>query len=98
MSWDQSLDFRGQCLYPPAEGATLEEKLYALGQGLQYCEGVAGSHDVPTGDFQLAGELIKLIPTLFDKIAHGEAGHRSWLEEAIENHFTGKPMPEYRAK
>lgn len=93
-----SLDFQRQCLFPPADGATFEERINALTQGLDYCRGVAGSHDCPTGDFELATELVKLIPELFAKIAHGEPGHRRWLEEAIENHFTGKPMPEYIAK
>lgn len=45
-----------------------------------------------------ADELIKRIPELFDKIAHGEPGHREWLKLAIEAHFLGLPMPEYVAK
>ena len=45
-----------------------------------------------------ADELIERIPQLFDKIAHGEAGHREWLKKAIEAHFLGEPMPEYVAK
>lgn len=45
-----------------------------------------------------ADELIERIPQLFDKIAHGEPGHREWLKKAIEAHFLGEPMPEYVAK
>ncbi|MNG46917.1 hypothetical protein D3C79_47810 [compost metagenome] len=93
-----TLDFQGKCLYPPADNATLKEKLHALGVGLEDMTNTAEGHDIPTGDFRLAAEVIKLIPELFSKIAHGESGHRQWLEEAIENHFTGKPMPEYKAK
>jgi len=40
-------------------------------------------------------DIIKRIPELFDKIAHGGPGHRQWLKEAIEAHFSGEPMPEY---
>ena len=32
--------------------------------------------------------------TLFDAIAHGDDAHRSWLREAIEAHFDGRPVPE----
>jgi hypothetical protein len=85
-------------LWPSEDKAPLKDKLAALVEGLDHATCVAGSLDCPTGDFTTAIEVIKLIPQLFDKIAHGEAGHREWLEEAIENHFTGKPMPEYRAK
>lgn len=45
-----------------------------------------------------ADELIERIPQLFDKIAHGEPGHREWLAKAIEAHFLGEPMPDYVAK
>lgn len=38
------------------------------------------------------------VTSLFDVLAHGEQGHRDWLEQAIENHFLGLPMPEYVAK
>lgn len=92
------LDFRKQCLFPPSDDATFGEKINALVEGLKYASGVAGSHDCPTGDFELATELVKLIPELLAKVLHGEPGHRRWLEEAIEAHFTGKPMPEYAAK
>jgi len=89
---------RKSMLFPHSNDATFEEKINALVEGLEYTTGVAGSHDCPTGDMEIARELIKLIPELFDKIAHGEQGHRDWLEEAIQNHFQGKPMPEYRVK
>lgn len=92
-----SLDFK-QCLFPPAYGDTLQEKVNSLVEGLVYATGIAGSHDCPTGDFEVATELVKLIPELLAKVAHGEPGHRRWLEQAIEAHFTGQPMPEYVAK
>lgn len=38
------------------------------------------------------------ILSLFDVLAHGEQGHRDWLEQAIENHFLGLPSPDYVAK
>lgn len=90
-------DFR-RGLFPADKEADLETKIASLVEGAEYCIGVAGQNDCPNGDFLAAVELVKLIPQLFDKIAHGEAGHREWLKEAIENHFTGKPMPEYKAK
>ena len=31
--------------------------------------------------------------SLFEAIQHGDAEHRAWLKEAIENHFAGKPVP-----
>lgn len=43
-------------------------------------------------------ELLSRVTGLFDVLAHGEQGHRDWLEKAIENHFLGLPMPEYVAK
>lgn len=45
-----------------------------------------------------ATKMLVSITTLFETIEHGEVGHREWLKEAIEAHFTGKPMPEYKAK
>ena len=32
------------------------------------------------------------INTLYDAIAHGDDKHRAWLKEAIESHFSGKPV------
>lgn len=43
-------------------------------------------------------EVLSRITELFDVVAHGEPGHRDWLERAIENHFLGLPMPDYVAK
>jgi len=43
-------------------------------------------------------DFLDLIPQLFDKLKHGEQGHRDWLEKAIEAHFLQEPMPEYVAK
>lgn len=34
------------------------------------------------------------IGTLYDAIKHGDEKHRSWLKQAIDNHFAGLPMPE----
>lgn len=31
--------------------------------------------------------------TLYDAIAHGDEEHRAWLKEAIDNHFSGLPVP-----
>lgn len=36
----------------------------------------------------------RLMATLFEAIAHGSPEHRRWLKEAIDNHCTGKPVPE----
>lgn len=35
--------------------------------------------------------------TLFEAIKHGAEVHRAWLREAIDNHFSGKPVPPPRA-
>jgi rubrerythrin len=43
-------------------------------------------------------EVLSRITELFDSVAHGEQGHRDWLERAIESHFLGLPLPEYVAK
>lgn len=43
-------------------------------------------------------EVLSRITELFDVVAHGEQGHRDWLERAIESHFLGLPLPEYVAK
>lgn len=93
------IDFT-QCLYRPDlnEETTFEEKLKCLEEGLFYCTGVAGGHDVPTGDFEAALEVVKKLGTLFEVIEHGEPDHRQWLKEAIEAHFTGNPLPNYVAK
>lgn len=81
----------------PDDDATFGEKVNVLVENIEYCAGVAGSGDdtCPTGDFQVAVDIIKRIPELFDKIAHGGPGYRQWLKEAIEAHFSGEPMPEY---
>lgn len=43
-------------------------------------------------------EILNRVTQLFGLIAHGEQGHRDWLEKAIESHFLGLPMPDYVAK
>lgn len=99
-----SLIDRSKMLHPYPKDPIFEdpisfkEKIDALVSGLDSATCAAAGLDCPTGDFEIAIELIKLIPTLFDVTAHGEAGHREWLKEAIENHFQGLPMPEYKAK
>lgn len=35
--------------------------------------------------------------SLFAAIEHGDAEHRAWLKEALECHFTGKPVPAPRS-
>lgn len=35
----------------------------------------------------------KKVETLFDAIKHGDDAHQAWLKEAIENYFSGKPVP-----
>jgi hypothetical protein len=42
--------------------------------------------------------LERRIDSLFDAIAHGDEAHRAWLREAIEAHFSGKPVPPPRGK
>lgn len=32
------------------------------------------------------------VPTLFDNIKHGDAAHQTWLKEAIDDHFAGRPV------
>lgn len=49
-------------------------------------------------DCEETAAVLTRITSLFDVLAHGEQGHRDWLEKAIENHFLGLPMPEYVAK
>lgn len=75
-----------------------EVQMKDLADNVEYLAGVAGGQDIPDGDIYKAAELIKLIPQLFAKVKHGKPGHEAWLAEAIECHFLGKPMPEYRAK
>lgn len=95
---------RKKMLYPYPKDALcgnvvdFKTRIDALVAGASYATGVAGGLDCPTGDFEIAVSLVGLIPTLFDKIAHGEPGHREWLKEAIECHFQGLPMPDYKAK
>ena len=90
---------RSKMLLPhDSDEDSLEVKLKALVEGMEYANSVAGARDCPTGDVEVAVEVVKLIAGLFEKIEHGEVGHREWLAEAIQNHFQGKPMPEYRAK
>jgi len=82
-----------------ADGATFQEKINSLVMEMRRDADAADRCQCcPGGGFELGIKLIELIPALFDKTAHGEEGHRQWLKEAIENHFTGKPMPEYKAK
>ncbi len=40
-------------------------------------------------------ELAKVrqrVKTLFAAIEHGDAAHRAWLKQAIEDHFAGRPV------
>lgn len=41
-------------------------------------------------------QVLRAIPTLFAAIEHGGDDHRDWLEKAIEAHFMGTEMPEYK--
>ncbi len=34
--------------------------------------------------------------TVYEAIAHGDDTHRAWLNEALENLWEGKPVPEPR--
>lgn len=77
---------------------TFEEWLRDLTEEAEAMANVAGGRDVPDKELLKVVELVRLIPQLFDKIAHGEQGHRDWLKAAIEAHFSGNPMPEYVAK
>lgn len=77
---------------------TFEEWLHDLTEEAEAMANVAGGRDVPDKELLKVVELVRLIPQLFDKIAHGEQGHRDWLKAAIEAHFSGNPMPEYVAK
>ncbi len=38
------------------------------------------------------GAPADLSRTLFEAIAHGDQAHRDWLEQAIEDHFAGRPV------
>ena len=38
-------------------------------------------------------ELGWQIGTLFNSIKHGNQEHQDWLKEAIECHFSGRPVP-----
>jgi len=53
---------------------------------------------IDRSDCQETKEALSRITELFGSIAHGEQGHRDWLEQAIENHFLGLPKPTYVAK
>lgn len=81
-----------------SKNVTFEEWVSDLAAEAEQMANAAGGLDVPDKELLKAVELVKLIPQLFDKIAHGEQGHRDWLKAAIEAHFTGQPMPEYVAK
>ena len=43
-------------------------------------------------------DIDALIATLFNAIKHGDEEHRTWLKEAIGNHFAGLPVPPPRGK
>lgn len=79
-----------------SEPRSFEKKIDDLTESFDYALGIAGGKDCPTGDFEVALAVIKQIPTLFDAIAHGGPEHREWLKQAIECHFQGLPMPEYK--
>jgi hypothetical protein len=97
-----SLFDRSRMLYPWdnkhswEDPVTFEEKMGSLVEGLTYVSSTVGQEDCPTGDLEIALALIKQIPTLYDVIAHGGPEHREWLKQAIEQHFQGLPMPEYK--
>lgn len=77
---------------------TLEQKVKSLTCDLGLVIDRAQCNDINTESLEQAQVMLNLIPELFDKIAHGEQGHRDWLKAAIEAHFSGKPMPDYVAK
>lgn len=78
--------------------ATLEQKIKGLTCDLGLTIDRAQCNDIDTKPLEQAQVMLHLIPELFDKIAHGEQGHRDWLKAAIEAHFSGEPMPDYVAK
>lgn len=41
-------------------------------------------------------QLEARVHTLFDAIAHGDEAHRAWLQEAILDHFAGRPVKRER--
>lgn len=93
-----SLIDRSKMEHPYADGATFEEKVNALIIGVEHSINWMRGEGRETDDLEMSVKLVKLIPKLFDVTAHGEEGHREWLKAAIENHFQGLPMPEYKAK
>lgn len=91
-----SIDFKKN-LWPPSDDSTFEEKLNNLFDGLDHVRCIAAEADLPVGDIDNALEIIKKLSTLFSVIEYGEPEHRQWLKQAIEAHFTGKPIPSYVA-
>lgn len=45
---------------------------------------------------QARQELQSKIDSLYDVLAHGDDDHKAWLKQAIDAHFSGKPMPDYQ--
>ena len=77
---------------------SLNFEIQQLLHDLHLTEQTADCLSIPTDPILEAKKFLELIPQLFDKIKHGEPGHKAWLEEAVECHFLGKPMPDYVAK
>ncbi len=69
-----------------------------------------GQPIAPNTGCQLSGKAIysmeKIVSThedlratsLFDAITHGDDEHRAWLKEAIEQHFSGRPVSRPRGQ
>lgn len=39
--------------------------------------------------------MLKRIPELYPRIAHGGDDHREWLGTAVDAHFMDEPLPPY---
>ncbi len=45
-----------------------------------------------------AAEIVEKSLSLFDAIKHGDAEHQAWLKQAIEDHFSGRPVEPPKGK
>jgi hypothetical protein len=41
---------------------------------------------------RILNKHLSRVETLFEAIAHGTPEHRAWLQQAINDHFAGKPV------
>jgi len=82
---------------PPVSMAEMRTKILSK-LGFRYRDPLAGvfTHKELTAVYKFImkePEKSEAVDTLFDAIKHGDQDHQDWLKEAIECHFSGRPIP-----